>query len=99
MMTGRIHPLLRLPLCVTRLLVGVALLGVPALASAEIQLTLKNAFVEKYKNLATIDATCVVDHSKGKPNPASQDGDMHSAVRCPDEIALPLVAEIMNAKD
>src|SRR5262249_26109002 len=47
----------------------------------------------------TIEADCVVDHSKGKPNPASKDGDMHIAVRCPQEIQLPLVAELMNAKD
>lgn len=68
-------------------------------AIAEIQLTLKNTFIEKYKNLTSISDTCVVDHSKGKANPASKDGDMHVAVRCPKEIALPLVAEIMNAKD
>lgn len=68
-------------------------------ASAEIQLTLRNTFIEKYKNRTSIEDTCVVDHSKGKANPASKDGDMHVAVRCSKEIALPLVAEIMNAKD
>jgi len=68
-------------------------------ASAEIQLTLKNSFIEKYKNLTTISDECAVDHSKGKANSASKDGDMHVAVRCPKEIALPMVAEIMNAKD
>ena len=80
------------------LLAGVAwcLWGI---AHAEIQLTLKNTFIEKYKNRTSISAECVVDHSKGKPNSASKDGDMHIAVRCPKEIALPLVAEIMNAKD
>lgn len=67
-------------------------------ARAEISLTLKNSFIEKYKNRTSITDECVVDHSKGKPNPASADGDMHAAVRCR-EIALPLVAEIMNAKD
>jgi hypothetical protein len=79
------------------LLVALAALAFGS-ANAEISLTLKNTFIEKYKNRTSIADDCVVDHSKGKPNPASADGDMHSAVRC-HEIALPLVAEIMNARD
>lgn len=71
----------------------------PGLAWAEISLTLKNTFIEKYKNRATIEADCTVDKSKGAPNSPAKDGDMHMAVRCPAEIALPLVAEVMNAKD
>ncbi|MEQ1661884.1 MAG: hypothetical protein ABL877_04235 [Thiobacillus sp.] len=67
--------------------------------NAEISLTLKQSFVTKYKDRATIEADCSVDKSKGKANPASKDGDMHIAVRCPDEIKLPLVAEIINAKE
>lgn len=73
------------------------LIGTPAIA--EIELTLKNAFIEKYKNRTSIEDLCLVDHSKGKANAASKDGDMHVAVRCPKEIGLALVAEIMNAKD
>jgi len=88
-------PLRALAKCVFAL----ATLGTALSASAEIQLTLRNTFIEKYKNRATIEDECVVDHTKGKANPASKDGDMHIAVRCPKEIALPLVAEIMNAKD
>ena len=79
------------------LLIALAALAVSS-ANAEISLTLKNTFIEKYKNRTSIADDCVVDHSKGKPNPASADGDMHAAVRCR-EIALPLVAEIMNARD
>jgi hypothetical protein len=45
-------------------------------ALAEISITLKNSFIEKYKNRATIDAKFSVDHSNGRPNPASKDGDM-----------------------
>jgi hypothetical protein len=71
----------------------------PELTAAEVSLTLKNKFIEKYKNRATIEADCTVDKSKGKPNSPAKDGDMHIAVRCPAEIALPLVAELMNAKD
>lgn len=66
---------------------------------AEITLTLKQDFITKYKDRATIEAECTVDKTKGKANPASKDGDMHIAVRCTDEIKLALVAEIMNAKE
>ena len=69
-----------------------------ASASAEITLTLKQSFVHSYKDRATIEADCTVDYTKGKANAASKDGDMHIAVRC-GSIALPLVAELMNAKD
>lgn len=82
-----------------RLLTGAGLLTAATLAGAEIRLTLENSFIEKYTNVATIEADCVVDHSKGKPNAAAQDGDMHSTVRCPGEIRLPHVTERVNAKD
>ena len=70
-----------------------------SVAHAQISLTLKQGFITKYKDRATIEAECTVDKSKGKANPASKDGDMHITVRCPGEIKLPLVAEIMNAKE
>jgi hypothetical protein len=73
--------------------------GFVCTAYAEVSLTLNNSFIEKYKNRTSIEADCVVDHSKGKPNSPAKDGDMHIAVRCPQEIRLPLVAELMNAKD
>jgi len=68
-------------------------------ATAEISITLNNTFLEKYKNRATIDAKFTVDHSKGKPNPASKDGDMHVAGRDAKNIGMAAVAEIMNAKN
>jgi hypothetical protein len=68
-------------------------------AFAEISITLNNSFIEKYKNRATIDAKFLVDHSKGRPNPASKDGDMHVAGRDPTNIGVATVAEIMNAKN
>lgn len=67
-------------------------------AAAEISITLNNTFITKYKNRATIDTQFVVDHSKGKPNPASKDGDMHVAGRDARNIGMAAVAEIMNAK-
>ena len=80
------------------LLTTLALLAsFPALA--EISITLNSTFIEKYKNRATIDSTFTVDHSKGKPNPASKDGDMDVAGRDAKNIGTPTVSEIMNAKN
>jgi hypothetical protein len=72
------------------------LLLVPALARAEIVITLKNSFIEQFKNRATITATYTVDKAHPRPNPVSKDADIHIAGRAP-EIELPTVAEIMNA--
>jgi len=66
------------------------------LAFAEITIILKNDFIEKYKNRATIDANYIVDMAHKQPNPPSKDGDIHIAGRS-DDIQLPVVAEIMNA--
>jgi hypothetical protein len=59
--------------------------------------TLKKAFIEKYKNRATIDASFIVDHAHPRPNPPVKDGDMHVAGRAQKEVGLPMVAEVMNA--
>src|SRR5206468_1123194 len=67
-------------------------------AQTDVEITLKNSFIEKYKNRATINANLVVDRAHAHPNPASKDGDLHIAGRSPEEIALPIVAEIMNAR-
>jgi hypothetical protein len=60
-------------------------------------LVLKKAFVDTFKDRATIDAIFFVDHAHKKANPGSKDGDMHIAGRAPAEIGLPMVAEMMNA--
>lgn len=73
-----------------------AALLLPAAARAEIQITLQNAFIEKYKDRATIDAAFTVDKAHPRPNPAASDGDLHAAGRAP-EIGLAAVAEVMNA--
>jgi len=65
-------------------------------AHAEIEITLKNTFIEKFKNRATIDTKFTVDKAHVKPNPPSKDGDLHIAGRTP-EVGLPVVAEIINA--
>ena len=69
---------------------------VPIGLHAQIQITLSNSFIEKYKDRVTIDATYTVDKAHPHPNPPKKDGDLHIAGRAP-EIGLPTVAEIMNA--
>jgi hypothetical protein len=68
----------------------------PLAAYADIEITLKNSFIEKFKNRVTIDANYQVVKAHPKPNPASKDGDLHAAGQAP-EIGLPAVAEVMNA--
>jgi hypothetical protein len=63
---------------------------------ANIEITLKNDFIEKYKDQATISASFIVDKAHPHPNAAKNDGDLHAAGRA-DEVGLPIVAEIMNA--
>jgi hypothetical protein len=58
---------------------------------------LKRAFVEQYKDRATIEATFFVDHAHKTPNRPAADGDEHVAGRAQKEVGLPMVAEIMNA--
>ncbi len=66
--------------------------------NAPISLTLKNDFIAKYKNRATItDVIFQVDQVHTAPNPGSKDGDLHVAGRT-DAVGLPMVAELMNAK-
>ena len=60
-------------------------------------LVLKRAWVESFKDRATIDAAFIIDHAHKHANPPAADGDMHVAGRAPKEIGLPLVAEMMNA--
>jgi hypothetical protein len=68
----------------------------PILSRAEIEITLNNSFIEKYKNRATISVEYWVDKAHVKPNAPSKDGDIHIAGRAI-EVGLPVVAEIMNA--
>jgi hypothetical protein len=63
---------------------------------ANIEITLKNDFIEQYKDKATISVSFVVDKAHKRPNPPKKDGDLHAAGRA-DEVGLPMVAEIMNA--
>jgi hypothetical protein len=79
-----------------RFRIGLAmLLFLPSVASAG-TVVLKKAFVQKYKDRATIDANFIVDHAHKHPNPPAKDGDMHVAGRSA-EVGLPMVAEVVNA--
>jgi hypothetical protein len=82
--------------CIRYALVFCLVLGTGSTAMAG-SVTLKKAFIEKYKNRATIDASFVVDHAHPRPNPPQKDGDMHVAGRAQKEVGLPMVAEVMNA--
>ena len=48
---------------------------------ANIEITLKNDFIEKYKDQATISASFIVDKAHPHPNPPKNDGDLHAAGR------------------
>jgi len=62
-----------------------------------IDLTLKNEFINRYRNRATIDTSFIIDKAHKRPNPGAADGDLHVAGRATKEVGLPIVAEIMNA--
>jgi hypothetical protein len=64
---------------------------------AETTITLNNTFIEKYKDRVTIDTHFIVDKAAKNPHRAAEDGDLHVAGRA-DEVQLPMVAEIQNAK-
>jgi hypothetical protein len=94
----------------TRNPVTAAALLVSALASIEAfggiatcnaeTLALSRKFVNQVKDQATIDAKLHVDVHPNKPHTISRsgnDGDIHMAGRA-DEVRLPLVAEVINAK-
>src|SRR2546426_4245753 len=87
----------RRPLFARVTAIVLALLLIPVLASAEVEIVLKNSFVEAYKNRATINVNYIIDKAHKTPNPPSKDGDMHVAGRA-NEAGLPVVAEIMNAR-
>ncbi len=77
-------------------LLGWLLLALP-LAAQNNTVVLKRAFVEQYKDRATIDVSFFVDHAHKTPNPPANDGDMHLAGRAQKEVGLPMVAEVMGA--
>jgi hypothetical protein len=56
------------------------------------EIVLKNSFIQKYRNLVTIDVNFYVDKSHEHPNPAKKDADLHIAGRASD-VGLPMIDE------
>jgi hypothetical protein len=65
---------------------------------AQNSVTLRRTFIDSLKNSISFYGDYIVDKAHKKPNTAIKDGDMHIAGRNK-QIGLPVVAEIMNAKD
>ena len=79
----------------------VVFLGSAPMLAADITITLKDTFIDKFKNRALIEDTCQIVKAHKKPNPVgagSKDGDLHIASLCKVS-QLQTVAEIMNAKN
>src|SRR4051812_16650960 len=80
----------------------VLLWSVPRAAQAadpKFEVQLKRAWVEFYKDRASVDANMVIHHSHQHPNTVgsgSDDGDLHFSGESK-EIGLPFVAEVTNA--
>jgi hypothetical protein len=68
------------------------------LSPKEVEIEINNSFIERYKNRVAIQTTFTVDKAMAAPLPPELDGDLHVAGRAP-QVALPLVAEIVNAHD
>ena len=83
--------------CLIKYLFPVVCLANFKSSSAQIQITLRQSFIDSFKNRVTISVDYVIDKAHAHPNPGSKDGDMHIAGRA-ESIGLPIVAEIMNAK-
>ncbi len=62
----------------------------------DVRIVLDRAFIEQYKNRATIDTSFTVDRAGKQAHPGYLDGDLHVAGRAA-EIGLPVVAEVQNA--
>ena len=67
-------------------------------SNSQITMTLRKSFIDSFKNKLTIAANYEVYFAHKHPNPGSKDGDLHFA-GTDKKIGLPIVAEIMNAKD
>src|ERR1039457_4877525 len=64
----------------------------------QIEITLRKSFIDSLKNRVGITVDYQIIKAHKKPNPADKDGDLHIA-GIGKHIGLPMVAEIMNAKD
>src|SRR5262245_53205580 len=65
---------------------------------AQISITVRKSFIDSFKNKLTIDANYEIYFAHKHPNAASNDADIHFA-GYERMIGLPIVAEIMNARE
>lgn len=77
----------------------VILIVLAAVSAQAATLVLKRAWIEKFKDRSTIDAALLIDKAHKSANSPKEDGDMHLAGRAAKEIGLPMVVELMNARD
>ena len=67
-------------------------------SSSQITMTLRKSFIDSFKNKLTIGANYEVYFAHKHANPGAKDGDLHFA-GYDKKIGMPIVAEIMNAKE
>lgn len=66
--------------------------------SQSITISLRNSFIDEFKRRTMISGNFTVDAAHEHVNTIAKDGDMHIAGSC-DTVGLPMVAEIMNARN
>ena len=69
-----------------------------ASAHSQITISIRKSFIDSFKNRVTIDANYEVYFAHKHPNTAVKDADLHFA-GYDRAIGMPIVAEVMNAKD
>ena len=67
-------------------------------SNSQITITLRKSFIDSFKNQLTTGADYEIYFAHPHPNQAKNDGDLHFA-GFDKKIGLPMVAEIMNAKE
>jgi hypothetical protein len=65
---------------------------------SQVEIILRKSFVDSIKNRITIETDFNIVHAHHRPNSISDDGDMHVAGKGR-HIGLPVVAELMNARN
>src|SRR5216684_4254836 len=63
-----------------------------------VTIEINRSFIEGYQNRVGIHTKFTIDKAMPSPLPPPLDGDLHFSGRAP-QVALPIVAEIANAKD
>lgn len=78
--------------------IAISVLLLATSAAADVQITLRNAWIKKYANTATITADFTFDKAPKKIHSQKDDGEIHIAGRAP-QVELPIVGEVTNARE